>query len=220
MVLLINITIPHLQLWNLILSFVPIGKSLFLLACFPALLLLGSSFQFSCSLGSVGQDTFLCLWELTEDVIRQGLRFSSRYYQSTGNSRQYHHPPVESLSISSSSACPDTLVDGFEKSRSATPSNAPSNNSGRRKPFFGSFRSPLPLTASRYHSEQSDTSGKSSILSDSGCLSLPGDRRPLNAVNGHALVTISSKELVHFFLDFFLIHTLAAFCHLSRLRVD
>ncbi|VDD80225.1 unnamed protein product [Mesocestoides corti] len=135
-------------------------------------------------LGSVGQDTFLCLWELTEDIIRQGLRFSSHYHNSTTDGR--HH-----LASISSTGCSADAVDGLEKSRTMPRSGAAP---GKRKSFLlSSFRSPL-LLSSR-HSDRSDVSGKSSVLSESGYLPPPADLRLPDGTTGSSLL-ISARDLL------------------------
>ncbi|CDS35539.1 WD repeat containing protein 20 [Echinococcus multilocularis] len=144
-------------------------------------------------LGSVGQDTFLCLWELTEDVIRQGLRFSSHFHQSTGNGRQ-NLGGLPTFSASNfTSACADGSMDGLEKIRSI-PRNSGGGGGVKRKPFLSSFRSSLPLTSR--HLEQSDASGKSSVVSDNCCHSALGDKGPADGVNGNNLSSVLSRDLL------------------------
>ncbi|VDK38021.1 unnamed protein product [Taenia asiatica] len=143
-------------------------------------------------LGSVGQDTFLCLWELTEDVIRQGLRFSSHFHQSTGGGRQNLEGTPTSSASNFASACAEGSLDGLEKIRTIPRSSG--GGGVKRKPFLSSFRSPLPLTSR--HSEQSDASGKSSILSENGCHSVLGDKRPVDGVNGNNPSAILSRDLL------------------------
>ncbi len=138
-------------------------------------------------LGSVGQDTFLCLWELTEDIIRQGLRFSSHYHQSAATNRNYQ------ASTSSSGICGDGAGGEGASDRSRT-STVPrsSGSGGKKKHFLSSFRSPLPHSSRA--SEHGDASGKSSILSDSGCLSASGEHRLLEGLNGIMLPHMPLKE--------------------------
>lgn len=151
-------------------------------------------------LGSVGQDTFLCLWELTEDVIRQGLRFSAHYHHA--NTTNGRHPSGALSVISSTSAATSSfgttggsssLIDGgsssLEKSRTVPRSSAGSSSTSKKRAFLSSFRSSLPHPSRHAHSDQGEFSGKSSVLSESGCASLSRD-----GVNGSHQPSISSRE--------------------------
>ncbi|VDL19682.1 unnamed protein product [Hymenolepis diminuta] len=151
-------------------------------------------------LGSVGQDTFLCLWELTEDIIRQGLRFSAHYHHSTGGGASSGRHPSGALSVIStasvatcSGVTEGALVDGstsLEKSRTVPRSNAGSSTTSKKKAFLSSFRSSLPHS-SRHQSEHGDFSAKSSMLSENGLMSLTRD-----GVNGNHHLSISSRDLL------------------------
>ncbi|VDO00158.1 unnamed protein product [Rodentolepis nana] len=149
-------------------------------------------------MGSVGQDTFLCLWELSEDNIRQGLRFSSHYHHSTGGATFSGRHPSGALSIistASAATCSGVtdgaLIDGsssLEKSRIVSRSSAGSSSTSKKKAFLSSFRSSLPRS-SRHQFENSEFSLKSSVLSESGCMSLPRD-----GVNANHQLSISCRE--------------------------
>ncbi|KAM7540543.1 hypothetical protein Aperf_G00000026124 [Anoplocephala perfoliata] len=147
-------------------------------------------------LGSVGQDTFLCLWELTEDVIRQGLRFSAHYHRSMGRggggSNGRHPSGALSVSSTASAGICSAVTDGatadgsFENSRTVPRNSAGGSAATKKKAFLSSFRSSLPHP-SRHHSEQSDFS----VPSESYCMSLPRD-----GANGNSSLGISSKDLL------------------------
>ncbi|VDN14929.1 unnamed protein product [Dibothriocephalus latus] len=167
-------------------------------------------------LGSVGQDTLLCLWELTEDIIRQGIRFSSTTAAARDISSSFNNclaindcgPGCRTLPPPSTGLREDSIQYGGKKSSTVLPSTSLVSNTmphNKRKPFnflltyrpnpkpTGHF-SPVVTTVPTAFEE----SGKSSTLTDSGVSSgntgLSSDLRD-GALHNHVQLSyISSRE--------------------------
>ncbi|VDL93171.1 unnamed protein product [Schistocephalus solidus] len=173
-------------------------------------------------LGSVGQDTLLCLWELTEDIIRQGIRFSAttaaaRDIPSSLNNCLVLNdfgPGCRTLPSSSTGLCEESIQFGGKKSPLVLPSASLVSSTmprSKRKPFnfLLSYRPTskpaghfLPVvTTVPTAVENLVESGKSSTLTDSGVsfsgnTCLTSDLRS-GALHNHVQLSyISTRDLL------------------------
>uniref|UniRef100_A0A8B9LD35 WD repeat domain 20 n=1 Tax=Astyanax mexicanus TaxID=7994 RepID=A0A8B9LD35_ASTMX len=109
--------------------------------------------------GSVGQDTQLCLWDLTEDILFPHLPLSrTRTHTNVMNATS---PPATGSGGSGSS----TVVTTTTTTTTNNPSTNGSNNSGTNTPG-NSLPTPLPRSNSLPHSAAATTgnSSKSSVM--------------------------------------------------------
>nr|VZI30237.1 unnamed protein product [Spirometra erinaceieuropaei] len=169
-------------------------------------------------LGSVGQDTLLCLWELTEDIIRQGIRFSTAATRDISPSLNNClvlndcDPDCRTLPSSSAGLCDRSIQFGQKRSPIIPPSATLVSSTlprSKRKPFnfiltyrpnskpAGHF---LPVVTTVSTAVESLVeSGKSSTLTDSGVsfsgnTGLSNDFLRNGALHNHVQLSYISRE--------------------------